>query len=47
MSTGAGIPDFRSGANTIMSTGAGKWKKKSNIERAKMEGTLKKCTNEG
>lgn len=41
LSTGAGIPDYRSGAKTVMPTGAGCWEKKANIEAAKREGTLK------
>jgi hypothetical protein len=31
LSTGAGIPDYRSGANTIMQTGPGCWEKAANI----------------
>ena len=27
ISTAAGIGDFRSGANTVLATGAGKWEK--------------------
>ena len=27
ISTAAGIPDFRSGANTVLKTGAGAWEK--------------------
>lgn len=40
LSTGAGIPDYRSGANTVLATGAGCWEKKANIEKAKKEGKL-------
>ena len=40
LSTGAGIPDYRSGANTVLQTGAGCWEKKANIEKAKKEGKL-------
>ena len=40
LSTGAGIPDYRSGANTVMKTGAGCWEKKANIEKARKNGTL-------
>jgi len=31
LSTGAGIPDYRSGANTVMATGPGCWEKAANI----------------
>ena len=31
LSTGAGIPDYRSGANTVMETGPGCWEKAANI----------------
>ena len=40
LSTAAGIPDYRSGANTIVETGAGCWEKAANIEKAKKEGKL-------
>jgi len=40
LSTSAGIPDYRSGANTVLPTGAGCWEKKANIEKAKKEGKL-------
>ena len=40
LSTSAGIPDYRSGANTVLSTGAGCWEKQANIEKAKKEGKL-------
>lgn len=40
LSTAAGIPDYRSGANTVVETGAGKWEKAANIEKAKKEGKL-------
>lgn len=31
LSTAAGIPDYRSGANTVLKTGAGCWEKAANI----------------
>ena len=31
LSTAAGIPDYRSGANTVLDTGAGCWEKMANI----------------
>ena len=40
LSTGAGIPDYRSGANTVLPTGAGCWEKAANIEKARREGKL-------
>ena len=40
LSTGAGIPDYRSGANTVMKTGAGCWEKAANLAKAKKEGTM-------
>jgi len=40
LSTGSGIPDYRSGANTVMATGAGCWEKAANIEKARKEGTM-------
>lgn len=40
LSTAAGIPDYRSGANTIVETGAGCWEKAANIEKARKEGKL-------
>ena len=40
LSTSTGIPDYRSGANTVLPTGAGCWEKKANIEKAKKEGKL-------
>ena len=40
LSTSSGVPDYRSGANTILKTGAGKWEKEANIEKAKREGKL-------
>jgi len=30
ISTAAGIPDFRSGINTVLDTGPGKWEKQAN-----------------
>lgn len=41
ISTACGIPDYRSGANTVMPTGAGCWEKKANIAKARKMGTLK------
>jgi len=35
MSTAAGIPDYRSGANTVMATGAGAWEIPENIVKAR------------
>ena len=40
LSTAAGIPDYRSGANTIVETGPGCWEKLANIQKAKKEGKL-------
>ena len=37
ISTGAGIPDYRSGANTKLKTGAGCWEKAANIAKARKE----------
>lgn len=41
ISTAAGIPDFRSGANTVLATGAGAWEKAAAIQKARKAGTLK------
>lgn len=41
ISTAAGIPDYRSAADTVLSTGAGSWETKANILKAKQEGTMK------
>ena len=38
ISTGAGIPDYRSGATTVTGLGAGKWEKEALVERAQKEG---------
>ena len=38
ISTAAGIPDFRSGVNTVLETGPGCWEKKANIQKAAREG---------
>ena len=35
ISTSSGIPDYRSGANTVLKTGAGCWETMANIEKAK------------
>lgn len=35
ISTSSGIPDYRSGADTVMPTGAGCWENMANIEKAK------------
>ena len=40
LSTASGIPDYRSGANTCLPTGAGCWEKKANIAAALKEGKL-------
>ena len=40
LSTAAGIPDYRSGANTVVETGPGCWEKAANIQKAKKEGKL-------
>ena len=41
ISTAAGIADFRSGANTVLATGAGAWEKQAAINKAREEGTMK------
>lgn len=41
LSTAAGIPDYRSGADTVMETGPGCWEKAANIAKARKNGTLK------
>ena len=38
ISTGAGIPDYRSGANTILPTAPGCWETAANIKKAKENG---------
>ena len=38
ISTSAGIPDYRSGAKTVLETGPGCWTKLAEIEAAKKEG---------
>ena len=40
MSTSSGIPDYRSGANTSLPTGAGCWEDAAIIAKAKKEGKL-------
>ena len=40
ISTASGIPDYRSGADTKLKTGAGCWEKAANIEKARKEGKL-------
>ena len=40
ISTGSGIPDYRSGANTVISTGPGCWETAANIEAAKKAGKV-------
>ena len=40
LSTAAGIPDYRSGANTVIETGPGCWEKAANIQKARKEGKL-------
>eukprot|EP01083_Nonionella_stella_P288077 980496_1 len=42
ISTSAGIPDFRSGRNTILNTGSGKWEKIDAIKKGKKFNTGKK-----
>ena len=41
LSTACGIPDYRSGANTVLPTGAGCWENAAMIQRARKNGTLK------
>lgn len=38
ISTAAGIPDYRSGVNTVLKTGPGCWEKKANLQKAAREG---------
>ena len=38
ISTSVGIPDYRSGANTVISTGPGCWETQANIQKAKAAG---------
>ena len=40
-STAAGIPDYRSGANTVIESGPGCWEKMANIAKARKNGQLK------
>ena len=40
VSTSSGIPDYRSGANTVLPTGAGCWENAANIQKARKEGKL-------
>lgn len=40
ISTSTGIPDYRSGATTVLPTGAGCWEKAANIQKARKEGKL-------
>ena len=40
ISTAAGIPDYRSPANTVVPTGPGLWESEDNISKAREEGTL-------
>lgn len=42
ISTSAGIPDFRSGAKTVLETGPGVWEKAAFKEAAKKEGVVRK-----
>jgi NAD+-dependent protein deacetylase SIR2 len=37
ISTSAGIPDYRSGADTVLDTGPGCWEKAANIKAAGKE----------
>ena len=41
ISTASGIPDYRSGADTVLKTGAGCWEEMANIAKARKEGKLK------
>ena len=41
ISTAAGIPDYRSPAQTVVPTGPGKWETEANIQQARKDGTLK------
>ena len=38
ISTSTGIPDYRSGAKTVLPTGPGCWTKLADIQKAKKEG---------
>ena len=38
ISTAAGIPDYRSGANTVVKTGAGAWETAANLDKARKAG---------
>ena len=38
ISTSSGIPDYRSGANTSLPTGAGCWETAANVQKAKKNG---------
>ena len=40
ISTACGIPDYRSGAETTLATGAGCWEKAANVEKARKDGKL-------
>ena len=40
ISTASGIPDYRSGADTVLQTGAGCWEDMANIDKARKEGKL-------
>lgn len=40
ISVAAGIPDYRSAADSVVETGAGCWEKKANIEKAQKEGKI-------
>jgi len=40
ISTASGIPDYRSGADTKLKTGAGCWENAANIQKARQAGTL-------
>ena len=41
ISTSAGIPDFRSGANTVLKTGPGVWEKAAFKEAANKKGVVR------
>ena len=45
ISTAAGIADYRSGASTVLPTGAGCWEKAAAIQKAKKAGTMANLPN--
>lgn len=44
ISTSTGIPDFRSGANTVLKTGAGCWEEMANEVNAKKKDLMRVST---